>query len=299
MVMTMNIGNGSWHCPRRALIVVTALLLPVLALALPASPLAGGNTVVPPRASESAPSGAGIVTDPCRLQPTQQQAGGYWPWHEWLYAHDYGQLCFYRAADSALEKRDRSMRRVVFIGDSITQIWKQEDPTFFSSGIVNRGISGQTTSQMLVRFRQDVVDLHPRVVQIMGGTNDIAGNTGDTTLSAIENNLASMAELARAHGISVILASVLPAARFFWNPNVKPKTQIRALNDWMRAYAANHGDLYADYYDAMRTPSGVMRPGLSLDGVHPSVAGTRVMDRIAKAAVAVALRRSMPATQAK
>jgi lysophospholipase L1-like esterase len=218
-----------------------------------------------------------------------QQAGGYWPWHDWLYANDYGQLCFYRVANRELEAPGVSGVRVVFIGDSITQIWKQEDPRFFADGFVDRGISGQTTSQMLVRFRQDVIALHPEAVQIMGGTNDIAGNTGDTTLVAIENNLASMAELARAHGIKVILASVLPATHFFWNPRIKPAPKILVLNNWIRGYAKAQKDVYADYYDAMRTSSGGMRAGLSLDGVHPSRAGVCVMDAVASRAIRLAL----------
>lgn len=281
--------NGAQFHARTGWMVDAALLLLACALpALAATPPASATRVVPPRASGAAPTGAGVVKDPCRLQSTMQQAGGYWPWHAWLYAHDYGQLCFYRASDLELAQRAASVRRVVFMGDSITEIWKQEDPGFFSRGIVDRGISGQTTSQMLVRFRQDVIDLHPEVVQIMGGTNDIAGNTGDTTLAAIENNLASMAELARAHGIAVILASVPPATRFFWNRQVKPAPAIVALNGWIRAYAKAHGDVYADYYDALRTPAGGMRAGLSLDGVHPSVAGVHVMDRIAARAIDLA-----------
>ncbi|HEU0277415.1 MAG TPA: GDSL-type esterase/lipase family protein [Rhodanobacteraceae bacterium] len=285
----MGIRNATWRAACRLLAIGGALsLLACVLPALGATATASENRVVPPRAGGSAPSGAGVVADPCRLQPTVQQAGGYWPWHDWLYANDYGQLCFYQIANGELKTRAASARRVVFIGDSITQIWKQEDPDFFAGGVVDRGISGQTTSQMLVRFRQDVIDLHPEVVQIMGGTNDIAGNTGDTTLAAIENNIASMADLARAHGIAVVLASVLPASHFFWNPKVKPASAIRALNDWIRAYAAAHNDVYADYYDAMRTPAGGMKAGLSLDGVHPSVAGIRVMDAIAVRAVRAA-----------
>lgn len=275
------------------LLMVCTALTPAVATAQSAS----ANRVVPPYASKAAPTDAGVVNDPCRLQPTMRQAGGYWPWHDWLYAHDYGQLCFYRSSDLEIEGRSTLGPRVVFIGDSITQIWEQEDPSFFLHGIVDRGISGQTTSQMLVRFRQDVIELHPEVVQIMGGTNDIAGNTGNTTLTAIENNIASMVELAQAHGIVVILGSVLPATQFFWNKAVHPAPEILALNDWIRAYAKAHSAVYADYYDAMRTPAGGMKAGLSLDGVHPSSAGVRVMDRIVRRALRLAFNASHGASR--
>jgi lysophospholipase L1-like esterase len=155
---------------------------------------------------------------------------------------------------------------------------------------LDRGISGQTTSQMLVRFRQDVIDLHPAVVHIMAGTNDVAGNTGVTTLADIEGNLASMAELAHAHGIRVILASVPPSNHFDWQPHVKPAQPIRELNAWIRRYARTHHCIYADYYDAMATKQGAMRPGLSSDGVHPTAKGFAVMEPLARQAIAEALK---------
>lgn len=232
---------------------------------------------------------AGIVQDPCRFEPTVKQAGGFETWRSWIYAHDYGQLCVYRAANAALGAAKPGTPRVVFMGDSITQIWKQKDPGFFSPGRIDRGISGQTTSQMLVRFRQDVIDLHPAVVHIMGGTNDIAGNTGATTLAAVEGNLASMTELAQAHGIRVILASVPPSNHFSWQPHVSPVESIRELDAWIRRYAQAHGCIYVDYYDAMATKAGAMRPGLSSDGVHPTAKGFAVMEPLARKAIAAAL----------
>ena len=235
---------------------------------------------------------AGIVEDPCRLEPTVEQAGGFEAWRSWIYANDYGQLCVYRAADAALGAAVPGTPRVVFMGDSITQIWKQKDPDFFSHGRLDRGISGQTTSQMLVRFRQDVIDLHPAVVHIMAGTNDVAGNTGTTTLEEIEDNLASMAELAQAHGIRVVLASVPPSDHFNWQPRVKPVQPIRELNAWIRRYARAHHYVYVDYYDAMARKDGAMRPGLSSDGVHPTAKGFAIMEPLARKAIAAALEAS-------
>ncbi|HLI17704.1 MAG TPA: GDSL-type esterase/lipase family protein [Rhodanobacteraceae bacterium] len=231
----------------------------------------------------------GIAQDSCKSEPTVKQAGGFVAWYRWTLDNDYGQLCVYQAADAALGSAKPDTPRVVFMGDSITQIWEQDDPGFFSHGRVDRGISGQTTSQMLVRFRQDVIDLHPAVVQIMGGTNDIAGNTGATTLADIESNLASMVELAQAHGIKVILASVPPSNHFFWQPRVNPVAPIRELNAWIRIYAKTHGCTYVDDYDAMATRTGAMRPGLSYDGVHPTAKGFSIMESLSRKAIAVAL----------
>ncbi|TAN07999.1 MAG: GDSL family lipase [Rhodanobacteraceae bacterium] len=247
----------------------------------------------PGRAASAADSlhtqAVGVVQDPCKFEPTVGQAGGFEAWRAWILAHDYGQLCAYRTANAALGAAKPGTPRVVFMGDSITQIWKQKDPDFFSDGRIDRGISGQTTSQMLVRFRQDVIDLHPAVVHIMAGTNDIAGNTGATTLADIEGNLASMAELAQAHGIRVILASVPPSNHFDWRPRVNPVASIRALNAWIRRYAQAHDCIYVDYYDAMATRAGAMRPGLSSDGVHPTAKGFAIMEPLARKAIAAAL----------
>jgi lysophospholipase L1-like esterase len=241
-------------------------------------------------AAGAAPTRAvGVVENPCGFEPTVKQAGGFLAWYQWTLANDYGQLCVYQAANAALGAAKPGTPRVVFMGDSITQIWKQKDPGFFTRGRIDRGISGQTTSQMLVRFRQDVIDLHPAVVQIMGGTNDIAGNTGATTLAEIEGNLASMAELAQAHGIRVILASVPPSDHFTWQPRVEPVAPIREINAWIRRYAKTHGCTYVDYYDAMATQAGAMRPGLSSDGVHPTAKGFAIMEPLALRGIAAAM----------
>ena len=178
--------------------------------------------------------------------------------------------------------------RIIFMGDSITENWRRLVPGFFSASRLGRGISGQTTMQMLVRFRQDVIDLKPRVVQIMAGTNDIAGNTGPASDEAIENNIRSMTELAQAHGIRVVLASIPPAADFPWRKGLNPGPRIVRLNAWLKGYAAKSGAVYADYWSA--THDGLaFRAPLAMDGVHPNEAGYAVMAPVAEAAIRKAL----------
>jgi lysophospholipase L1-like esterase len=182
---------------------------------------------------------------------------------------------------------------VVFMGDSITQGWYDKVPTFFANGRLGRGIGGQTTPQMLLRFRQDVIDLHPQVVQIMGGTNDIAGNTGAMTPEQTEANLMSMAELARAHGIRVILASIPPADHFAWRPGLDTATRITALNRWMKDYAARTGATYADYWTALHDGQA-LKADWTYDGVHPNEAGYAVMAPVAEAAIRTAIAKTAP-----
>ena len=198
---------------------------------------------------------------------------------------DWPELRRYAAANAALPAHEAG--RVVFYGDSITDAWERNGGSFFpGKPYVNRGISGQTTPQMVVRFRQDVIDLHPETVVILAGTNDIAGNTGPTTQEAIEDNFRSMAELAKANGIRVVLASVLPAAAYPWRPGVLPAQKIAALNTWLQAYCKDQKLTYLDYYTAMAAPNGGMKPGISSDGVHPNAAGYAIMQPLAEAALA-------------
>ena len=200
---------------------------------------------------------------------------------------DWPQLGRYADANATLPGTEPG--RVVFYGDSITQGWKIEGPDGYFAGkpYVNRGISGQTTEQMVVRFRQDVIDLHPQTVVILAGTNDIAGNTGPETQAMIEDNFRSMADLARANNIRVVLASVLPAAGYPWKPSAgSPAEKIRALNDWLKSYAASLNITYLDYYSAMAGPDGGMKPGISIDGVHPNAAGYATMEPLAEKALA-------------
>jgi lysophospholipase L1-like esterase len=154
---------------------------------------------------------------------------------------------------------------------------------------VNRGISGQTTPQMLIRFRPDVIDLKPSVVAILAGINDIAGNTGPMTLEETEGNLASMAELAEAHGIKVVMCSIMPAFDFPWRPGLEPAPKVVAVNTWMKAYAAEHGFVYVDYYSAMVDSRGGLPKNLSKDGVHPLPAGYAIMVPLVEAGIAKAL----------
>ena len=199
---------------------------------------------------------------------------------------DWEQLGRYRAADAALPAV--AAGRVVFYGDSITDAWELNGGSFFpGKPYVNRGISGQTTPQMLVRFRQDVVELHPEAVVILAGTNDIAGNTGPSTQGMIEDNFKSMTEIAKANGIRVILASVLPAAQYPWRPEVADvPAKIEALNAWLKEYCAREKLTYLDYWTAMAGPDGGMKPGISKDGVHPNAAGYAIMEPLAEAALA-------------
>ena len=190
---------------------------------------------------------------------------------------DFGQLCVYEQ-DNLRFKNQKA--HVIFFGDSITQFWKVQDPSLFADESVhlNRGISGQTTSQMLVRFKNDVLDLNPDVVHIMAGTNDIAGNTGPITLERIQKNIRSIVEQAEAHHIKVIVGSVLPATRFDWSRTVlHPEVQIQALNAWLKAYAVQFKATYVDYHSAMTDGVGGLPSSLSGDGVHPNSAGYAVM----------------------
>ena len=199
---------------------------------------------------------------------------------------DWAQLARYRDADMALPETQPG--RVVFYGDSITDGWVKNGGTFFPGRpYVNRGISGQTTPQMLVRMRQDVVNLHPAAVVILAGTNDIAGNTGPSTPEMIENNFRSMTEIAKANGIRVILASVTPVKVYPWRPSVSdPAGKIEALNAWIKDYCGKQGLTYLDYWSAMAAPDGGMKPGISIDGVHPNAAGYAIMEPLAEKALA-------------
>lgn len=207
-------------------------------------------------------------------------------------AQDWAQLNRFAAANAELGAPAPGEGRVVFIGNSIIESWAPYFGTMFpGKPYILRGISGQTTPQMLVRFRQDVISLKPKVVLILAGTNDIAGNTGPSTLGMIGDNLASMAELARANKIRVVIASVLPAERYAWRRDIAPATKIVALNDWIRSYARRSGVVYLDYHTAMSNERMGMRPELSGDGVHPNEAGYRIMARLTEAAIREALRR--------
>lgn len=203
---------------------------------------------------------------------------------------DWAALGRYQSANAQLGPPKAGEQRVVFMGNSITQDWAPLfDSLFPGKPYVGRGISGQTTPQMLVRFRQDVIAPKPKVVVILGGTNDIAGNTGPSTLEMIEDNLASMTELAKANGIRVVLVSVLPAADYPWKKGMEPAPKIIALNTWLKQYAASAGAVYLDLHSAMDDGHGGMRAELSADGVHPNAAGYALMAKLTAPAIEKAL----------
>ena len=205
---------------------------------------------------------------------------------------DWPQLGRYRDANAQLPALKTGEQRVVFYGDSITDGWKIAE-YFPGKPYVNRGISGQTTPQMLVRFRPDVIDLKPAAVVILAGTNDIAGNTGPATLESIENNYASIAELAKMHKIQVIFASVLPIhdyGRTKMSERRAPE-KIKQLNEWLKDYSAKNGLTYLDYYSAMLDGTGMLRAELAGDGLHPNADGYKIMAPLAEAAIAKALKK--------
>jgi lysophospholipase L1-like esterase len=220
------------------------------------------------------------AADNTSAQPTEQQLRS-----------DWANLARFRDANSKLQPPLSNENRVVFMGNSITEGWQQYFATMFpGKPYINRGIGGQTTPQMLVRFRADVIALKPKVVVILAGTNDIAGNTGPSTLEMIEDNLASMAEVAKSNGIKVVMSSVLPVYDYPWKPGLEPAPKIIALNKWMKDYAAQHGAIYLDYHSAMSDARGGMRTELASDGVHPTEAGYRVMAPLVEQAIEKALR---------
>jgi lysophospholipase L1-like esterase len=202
------------------------------------------------------------------------------------YAQDWANTSKYKP-DNARLAAIPMPNRIVLMGDSITEFWKQRDPAFFEDKpyLVNRGIGGQTTPQMLGRFASDVIALKPKVVVILAGTNDIAGNTGPISLDKIMGNIKQMAEMARTHKIKVVLCAVLPAAAFTWNPNVQPASKIIALNKMIKAYADKNHIAYADYYSVTVDANKGLRKEFTGDGVHPNKKGYKVMEPILEAAI--------------
>ncbi len=214
----------------------------------------------------------------------QNAAEEFWKTHDRRLATDFPWLERFKEENVKLGAPTAGERRVVFMGDSITEGWHL-DQSFPGKPYINRGISGQTTPQMLVRFRQDVIHLQPKVVVILAGTNDIAGNTGPETLEQIEDNLASMAELAHANGIKVVLCSITPVFDYPWAPGLAPAPKIDAINAWLKAYAERKGFGYVDYHAAMKDERDGLPKTLSGDGVHPLPAGYAVMAPLAEKAI--------------
>ena len=217
-----------------------------------------------------------------------------------IYFNDYGQLARYREANAALKPSAQGEDRVIFFGDSITDGWPLAD-YFPSKPYINRGIGGQTTSQMLVRFRQDVIGLQPKVVVILAGTNDFAGTTGPISNEDIENNLATMAELARAHHIRVIFSSILPVHNYTPKSQEyfaqRPMARVVAINEWLKGYCAGGGATYLDYFSALLDDKGLFRKELADDGLHPNKAGYTIMAPLAEKAIETSLQSSAVSNQ--
>jgi lysophospholipase L1-like esterase len=204
---------------------------------------------------------------------------------------DWANLCRYRA-DNATLLRSGRQTRAVFFGNSISEYWLDARPEDFrANNDVGRGISGQTSQHNLLRFRQDVIELRPAVVHLLTGANDIAGNSGPTTAENLQGNIASMVELAQAHGIKVVLGSITPAAQFGWRPELRPAASIQAMNLWLRDYARAKGAIYADYHGVLADEAGGLKRAYSADGVHPNREGYRVMQPLAERAIKEALSR--------
>ena len=256
----------------------------VLLAAVTLVALSGQNPVPPPAADASCPEMAtalqALLRNDVRLR-------------------DWPALARYREANRQLKPATPGESRVVFMGDSITDAWPQPRFGEFFPGkpYIGRGISGQTTPQMLLRFRPDVIDLKPKAVVILAGTNDIAANTGPMTNEEIEGNLESMAELAKLHGIKVVFTSILPTGAYHVAPNgipqstLRPMARIRAINDWMKAYAAANGHVYVDYFTPMLDDTGMMKAELTGDDLHPNAAGYAIMAPLAEAAIQRAMGR--------
>ena len=205
---------------------------------------------------------------------------------ETSFAQDWANLAKYETQNNQLPSKQSGEKRIVLMGDSITEFWSQIQPDFFANtSYINRGISGQTTPQMLIRFRPDVLNLHPDVVVILAGVNDIAGNTGPTTNDAIFGNIISMVELAKANAIKVILCSVLPANNFYWRPNEKAAETIIQLNQLIQSYAKEHDIPYVDYHSAMADAKNGLPKEFSEDSVHPNLKGYQTMQPLLEKAV--------------
>lgn len=207
---------------------------------------------------------------------------------------DWANLCRYRAENEAMAKQPPP--RVLFIGDSITEAWIEADPAFFGATMIDRGISGQTSQQVLARFYQDVIALHPKAVHILAGTNDVAGNLGPSRAQDVINNIAAMIDIAKAHHIAVVLGSIPPAADFVWRLGLRPAEKIIAINRELRKLARLRKVVFADYHRAMADTGGGMRNGLSSDGVHPNLAGYAIMEPLARSGLKTALRQNELAT---
>lgn len=268
---------------RPAMLAAALLTGLALTLALPLTlPLAAGEPQV------RMPSLDAVCTPPADVPPPGTPLPGTEPYRP---AGDWAYLCYYHADNAALRHGPRP--DVVFIGDSITRNWITIDPAFFERGIrADRGISAQTSAQMLLRFGPDGIALRPKVIHLMAGTNDIAANPGGLAIESFKANITAMADLAKANGIVLVIGAIPPADRLPWRPAMKPAEDIRALNSWLRDFAAGRGLVFIDYHAALAAPGGAAREGLTRDGVHPTAAGYAVMAALADPSLEEAVARA-------
>jgi len=229
--------------------------------------------------------GLDAVCTPPADAPASGSSDPYRPASDWAY------LCYYHRDNTALMMQGERPE-VVFMGDSITRNWITIDPAFFGPGRVDRGISGQTSAQMLLRFGPDAVALAPKVIHLMAGTNDIAGNPGALAIEAYKANITAMADIARANSITLVIGAIPPADRFPWRPALTPAEDVRMLNAWLREFAAARRLAFIDYHAALATPAGAARDGLTRDGVHPVAEGYRIMADLANPVLAKAVARA-------
>lgn len=274
-----------WKLCKTTLFAATLAGLLAGAALMAQAPAPSSQAQVPAVQPTQAPGNSPAI----QTSPSGHPSNPYWMDHDKQLLVDFGGLERFKEADEMVAAPKPGEERVVFMGDSITQGWKL-DESFPGKPYINRGIGGQTTPQMVVRFRQDVIDLKPRVVVILAGINDIAGNTGPMTVEQTEENIASMADLASVNGIRVVLCSVLPAFDFPWAPGLTPAPKVMEVNAWMKKEAAEKGYVYVDYYSAMSDERGGLPATLSKDGVHPLPAGYAIMTPIAEAGIEKALR---------
>jgi lysophospholipase L1-like esterase len=232
---------------------------------------------IPKLFERAEPAVKGMVEQPCFSQTGLNAGSAYVKTYDWAW------LCRFRAENAALAGKPPP--KLVLMGDSLTSFWAQNDPALFPKSFANRGIAGQSSSEMLLRFHQDVVALRPAIVHILAGSNDVGGINGPTSPQAFKNNIRAMADIAKANGIAVILGSITPAARIEWQPSVSPARQIIELNQWLRGFSDEEGLIYADYHSVLTDAKGAMRPEYSEDGVHPDVAGYAAMRRVLEAAI--------------
>jgi lysophospholipase L1-like esterase len=251
------------------------------ALAAAAMLMAAGEALAQTPQVASPTVAEGMVAQPC---PPQEGLTLFSPA---VRQNDWAWACKYRQANAQLSTAPRA----VFIGDSITENWIALAPALFAGGNFNRGIGGQTSPQVLLRFYQDVVRLKPKVVHIMVGTNDLAGNTGPNAPDQYIDMIRAMTDIAATNRIAVILGSIAPASGFPWKPKITPAAQIIELNRWLRDYARVKGLVYADYHAVLADPQGAMKPAFTGDGVHPNAAGYAAMEPVARAALAEAVRK--------